>query len=437
MVERLKNYLGTEVDNSPLILFRVCFGFLLAVEAFGAIGTGWVHANLIDPEITFPFIMVSWLKPLPGQWMLVYYGLMGLAGVGIMLGYRYRISAISYFVMWLGVYLMQKTSYNNHYYLMVLLTGIMSLLPAHHAYSLDVKAGRVVYSDKCYRVFNVGFAAQIVLVYWVAGLVKIYPDWLQAKPIAIWFNGKTDYPVIGALLGQTWFHYFISYAGIVYDLIIPFVLINNRTRKLGFYLSVAFNLFNSAVFQIGVFPYMMISLSVFFYRGEQIRKAFFRGKPIVKPSAGFISTPVYWMVVAFFIWQLYLPIRHFHYPGPVTWTEEGHRMAWRMMLKVKGGHAIFNVIDKSTGEEWKEMPVKHCTRKQAIKVATHPDMTWQYAQFLKQHYADQGRDVAIFVDGKVSLNKSKYHQLIDPNVDLASVDWNHFSHNKWILYPND
>lgn len=35
------------IDNSPLILFRILFGFLVAAESFGAILTGWVKKEFL------------------------------------------------------------------------------------------------------------------------------------------------------------------------------------------------------------------------------------------------------------------------------------------------------------------------------------------------------------------------------------------------------
>jgi hypothetical protein len=57
----------TSIDNTPLILFRIFFGFLIACESFGAIATGWVKSVLIDPQFTFSFIGMEWLQPLPGN----------------------------------------------------------------------------------------------------------------------------------------------------------------------------------------------------------------------------------------------------------------------------------------------------------------------------------------------------------------------------------
>src|SRR5690554_893223 len=118
----LNKILFKHIDNSPLIVFRIIFGLLCFLEAVGAIFTGWVKRTLIDPEFTFSFIGLEFLQPLPGNWMYVYFLIMGLFGLGIMLGYKYRFSAIMFALMWTTTYFMQKASYNNHYYLLMLLS---------------------------------------------------------------------------------------------------------------------------------------------------------------------------------------------------------------------------------------------------------------------------------------------------------------------------
>ncbi|HUH46614.1 MAG TPA: HTTM domain-containing protein, partial [Arenibacter sp.] len=128
MVNRL---LFKQLDNSPLLIFRIFFGILIGLECYGALFTGWVKRNLIDPGFTFTFIGFEWLQPLPGSGMYFYFVAMGTLGICIALGYRYRFSMIAFTLLWTTVYLMQKTAYNNHYYLLVLISTIMCFLPAH------------------------------------------------------------------------------------------------------------------------------------------------------------------------------------------------------------------------------------------------------------------------------------------------------------------
>ena len=130
-------WLFKRVDNSALIFFRIAFGLLIALEAIGGIFTGWVRRTLVEPDFTFNFIGFEFLQPLPGDLMYYYYAVMGIFGILVMIGFKYRFSMFCYTLMWAAVYLMQKSSYNNHYYLLMLLCFIMIFLPAHKALSYD------------------------------------------------------------------------------------------------------------------------------------------------------------------------------------------------------------------------------------------------------------------------------------------------------------
>ena len=114
----MKFQLFKRIDNAPLIIFRIFFGLLLAAESFGAIATGWVRRVFVDAQFTFSHIGMEWLQPLPGNGMYFYFVVMGISGILVMLGYRYRLSLLTFTILWAGVYFMQKSSYNNHYYLL-------------------------------------------------------------------------------------------------------------------------------------------------------------------------------------------------------------------------------------------------------------------------------------------------------------------------------
>src|SRR5690606_28211416 len=96
------------IDNAPLIIFRIFFGFLIAAVSFCFIVMGWVRNVFVEPELHFQHIGFEWLEPLGGNGMYYYYALMGIFGLLVMLGYKYRWSLLAFTLMWTGVYLMQK-----------------------------------------------------------------------------------------------------------------------------------------------------------------------------------------------------------------------------------------------------------------------------------------------------------------------------------------
>lgn len=420
------------VDIAPLIVFRIIFGFLITCESFGAIATGWINKVLIQPEITFSFIAFKWLQPLPNNGMYYYFTTMGVLGLCIMFGFRYRISMISYTIMWAGVYFMQKSSYNNHYYLLLLISFLMIWLPANKEKSLDVKLGYTTKESSIPQWIIFLFIAQIGIVYFYAAIAKLYPDWLNGTFTKNLLQGTTQRPFFLTLFSQPWFYLFIAYSGILYDLlIVPFLLIK-KTRNLALLASFAFHLFNAIFLQIGIFPFFALSFLLFFYDSNKIRSVFFREPKI---NLSYKTNPqkklLYFLIIPYSIIQLVLPIRHHFIKGDVLWTEEGHRLSWRMMLRERRGYINIKIKDNQSGKTHKYDYTKNLTPKQARQLSVKPDFIWQYCQKIKEEY--NNKDISIYIDCKNSINRKEYKTLIDPNTDFTKAEWNHYFHNEWIL----
>lgn len=433
----LNRFLFTKVDNSPLILFRIFFGILVALECYGAILTGWVRRTLVAPQFTFNFIGFEWLQPLPDPGMYIYFLVMGTLGVLIAMGYKYRFAIIAFTLLWAAVYLMQKSAYNNHYYLLVLISGFMVFFPAQRFFSVDAKQHPSI--KKNYMPSWVGWAiiTQLFIVYTYAAIAKLYGDWLDFSMVKVLMSSKADYDIIGGILQKPWVHRIIGICGILFDLLIVPALLWKPTRKWAFIISIFFHLFNSIVFQIGIFPYLSLAFTVFFFKPETIRNIFFKKK--VFYTEGGIETPSYKPLLLagfgiYFLVQVLLPIRHYFIKDAVLWTEEGHRLSWRMMLRSRSGRAKFKVVNNENGNFKFADTKKYLSKKQRPRVAAYPDFAWQFAQHLKKEYAEKGAHVSVFVvDSEISINGRPYQPFLDPEVDLANVRWDHLRHHDWIL----
>ena len=424
------------IDNSPLIIFRIFFGFLLAAETFGAILTGWVKTNFITPQFTFSHIGMEWLQPLPGNGMYFYFATMGILGILVMIGYKYKWSLSAFTILWTLTYWMQKTSYNNHYYMLILVCLIMIFLPAEKYASIDAKNNPSIKKLSMPRWCALVMILQISIVYFFATVSKFYPDWLDGTFTKHLLANKSPYPFIQEIFNQKWFYLFIAYSGIAFDMLIIPMLLWKRTRTLAFIASLLFHLFNAVTLQIGIFPFFALSFAVFFYPPEKIRKLFFKKKPELDVE----KEPVYenksillYFFLPYFIIQILLPIRHWFIKGDVLWTEEGHRLSWRMMLRSRSGYSHFTVYDSKSGNRIFYDLHSKLTPKQINSVSDKPDAIWQMAQRIKQEYAAQGKEVSIFVDCQISINQKPYRQLIDDKVDLGKASWDYFWHNDWIL----
>jgi len=436
-MKKIHAFLFEEVDNSSLVMFRVFFGLLLALETGGAIATGWVHNTFIEPEFTFTFIGLEFLQPLPGNWMYVYFSFMALLGIGVMLGYRYKWCLGAYTLLWTMSYLMQKSHYNNHYYLLVLLCLMMLITPAHRYLSMDVKRNPKISSLTCPRWCYVFFMFQLWIVYTWAGIVKFYPGWLNGDFVSNLFASRAHFFLIGPLLQNELLQQMLIYGGIFFDLFIIYLLLWKRTRMLALFLSFFFHMFNSWVLHIGIFPYLMLAMDLFFFPPEKVRSTFLKKKPKVSPIP--INAPISrgkefftYAMALYFLIQILLPIRPYLFKGNVFWTEEGHRLSWRMMLRTKRGNVKYKII-RENGEQIMINPRKTLAAYQANSMASKPDMIWQYAQRLKKEYLKKGEVIQVYAIAYASLNGSSYKQFIDPEVDLAAEPWKRFQHKEWIL----
>ena len=295
---------------------------------------------------------------------------------------------------------------------MVILCGLILLLPAHRNFSLDSQRPGIK-SDHCPNWCYFVLIALFAIVYFFASLNKIYPDWLATTPIETWFNAKRHYWLVGPLLTQSWMPWMISYGGIVFDALIIWALLWKRTRWWAFGFNLFFHLFNSWVFRIGVFPYMMIAITVLFFPPAQVRSLVSRWFKQVKTA---ISETAYFRpragvslaVIVFLLLNIAFPLRHHLIEGDVFNTEEGHRMSWRMMLRSRSGTLRFKIKNNETNLYEFSRTGQFTKPKSKKTIATHPDAAYWFIQKLKESYAEKGwTDISIYAISNVRVNKRK------------------------------
>ena len=440
------NFLFQRIDNSQIIIWRIFFGLLMMVECWGAIATGWVKETFVEPDFTFSFIGFEWTHFLLGDTMYYIFIFLGFLGLMIMLGAFYRISSLLFAIGWSLVYFMQKEHYNNHYYLVMLISWFMVFIPAHRYKSVDTLIWPKIRTNITYFWTQLIFILQLFIVYTYAAVAKLYPGWMNGdflmvryRGLARWLEQNIEWQPLTEFVYSREFAKIFSWTGFWFDLLIVPLLLWKRTRIPALCAALFFHIFNSVTLHIGIFPYFALALSIFFFKPETIRQAFFKNKSTYLPDSyelkpKFRSHKLFSLIfVLYFIWQIYLPLRHWHIPGDVLWTEEGHRLSWRMMLRTKSATAMFTVKDNATGEKFTVSLNDEMTTLQASRVISHPDMMWQFAQRLKNKYSEEGRDISVYVRSHISVNGGPFYEYTDSTVDIASVKWKYFGHQEWIL----
>lgn len=424
----IKKWLSENIDNSGLVIFRILLGLLIVAESFGAILLGWVEAVFIQSKFTFNFIGFDFLQILHGEKMYSYFFVMGIFGLLITFGLFYRLAMTVFTLLWATVYLIQKESYNNHYYFLILICIIMIFLPANGKLSIDAKLFPKIKQTKIPRWMPYLLLFQLAILYFYAAIAKLYPDWLDGTFSRILLNGITQRQFLLDIFNQKWFLLFYAYAGILFDLLIMPALLWKRTRKLAILASFGFHLFNAYSLKIGIFPFLALSFIVLLY--DSIPLKFLKNEQEISPNKNLNTKFFLVFFVPFFIVQLVLPLRHHFIKGDVLFTEEGHRLAWRMMLRERKGTLNIKVVDKKTGLTHYHNYASELTPKQVKLLSNSPDIIWQYCQKLKK---EAKKPISIFVECSVSINRRPYYKLIDEKTDMATAKFDYFGHNEWIL----
>ncbi len=493
----VRERLMAPVDAAGLAVVRMGIGSLIAWEVWREIDHGFVRADYADPRYLFRWALFEWVKPLPDAWLYAAFLLLAVGGLCVALGLFYRTATIVMFAGMTYWFLLEKARYLNHHYLACLFAFLLIVVPAHTVWSLDARRKPWVRSDTvpAWTVWLLRF--QVGVPYFFAGVAKLNFDWLgRGEPLGMWLAEQRDFPVIGALFTSEAFVRILAFGSTALDLSVPFLLLNRRTRAPAYGAALAFHFMNSRLFNIGMFPWMMIVATTIFFDPDwprRIVRAVREGTTILRGTilsgfvvgfalGGFIPRsfssvkaviggigvavlafhlvadrsariapaanappPTPWRRYAFsrglavFLtaWvavQLLFPLRHFAIPGNAHWTEEGNRFAWHMLLHDKQGSALFHI----GGPEF--LPVEfvvtdHLTTFQIRKMVQSPDMLVQFSHYIEEFYRQVGvtEDIEVRVDTSVSLNGRPRQTMIDPTVDLTSIRRPYMPPAPWIL----
>ena len=416
--------LFTEIDSASLVLFRIAFGAIMLWETTRYFSHDWIRRYWIEPVFLFGFEGFEWLRPWAGNGMYVHFFVLGFLAFCIMIGLAYRLATVLFFLGFTYIFLLDKTHYLNHFYLISILSGLLMLMPANRRFAADAYLGWSRASDTVPAWTVWLLQAQLGLVYFFGGIAKLNPDWLRGVPIDRWLAQATDFPLIGGYFTEPWAGLVFAYGGLLLDLLAAPLLFWRRSRPYMFAALVVFHLMNARLFVIGIFPWFMIAATTIFFAPDWCRGLIPRW-----PRAQLPAPAPRWrrltvaFLATFLLIQLSLPWRHFLYPGSVHWTEEGHRFAWHMKLRSKSGKVRFRVVEPVSGQRWDIDPQDVLTKRQYQKMAGRPDMILQFSHYLQRYFAHEGYPgVAVYAESYASLNGRKpYRQLIDPTVDLASV----------------
>lgn len=438
-LQSLKKYLFSPQHIFPIVVFRIFFGLSMCYSTIRFWYKGWIETLYLQPSFHFTYYGFEWVKVLPENVMYVLFLVLILSSICISLGLFYRINTILFFLVFTYIELIDKTLYLNHYYFISVVSFYLIFTPAHTAYSLDSYLKIVNPQKHISHFFIWVIKIQLSLVYFYAGIAKLNADWLfEALPLKLWLPARGHLPIIGAFLEIPITAYIFSWFGAIYDLSIPFLLWRRKTRLVAYVLVIIFHAITGLIFQIGVFPLIMIFSTIIFFDIQNYKRIFSRFStarfylPLSPPIRRGVrrtgwSVPILFTLL--FI-QIIFPLRHFFLTQNMGWDETGFRYSWNVMRAEKTGYCEFICVDPTTQKKWTVFPIQHLTMQQEKQMSFQPDMILAFAHHLEKMYH---KNIKVYAHVKVSMNGRKSRDFINSNIDLTEEKDNVFGKYNWVL----
>lgn len=444
MIERLRAAATKGTDVAALAAFRFVLGALVCASGLRFLLFGWVEELWSQPTFFFTYLGFGWVKPLPSPGMHVVCAAMVVLGAMFAVGAFVRLVTPVLLAVFVYVQLVDVTNWLNHYYLVSLLLLLACFLPLGRAWSVDAarRPETRLRAIPAWVTWLLRF--QVGVVYFYAGIAKLGSDWLlHAQPLNIWLSARTELPIVGALFDQRAAAYFFSWGGFLFDTTIWGFLLWRRSRPFAYAVVIGFHAMVGWLFPIGMFPFIMVSAVLVFFPPSWPRAvlarfglsrwaARFDGVAGEERGFGVPRGLARAAVFAYCAFQVLFPLRHRLYGGNVLWHEQGMRFSWKVMVRQKNGSVTYVVTSKKTGRTWYESPKRYLGSRQERELGGQPDLILQLAHHIADEAKKRGDEVEVRAEALVSLNGRPASPMIDPRLDLTTVEdgWGKAS---WIL----
>ncbi|MFT5858530.1 MAG: vitamin K-dependent gamma-carboxylase [Flavobacteriaceae bacterium] len=432
---KLINWLNQPKSPHGLALFRILFGVILLWDLLRIKDIKLIE-SFYPRGVMFPYEFID-LPLIELESMNVLMGLLILSAVLITVGLFYRFAMLFFALGFSYFFFLDQVLYNNHLYLICLVSFMMVFMPADAALSVSKKRHRSKIPQWNYRLLQF----QLIAVFFFGAIAKLNPYWFDMHPVEELLNYKAQKSGFG-FLSSSAMKVFITYAGFLFDLLIGLVLLIPKTRKIGIISVILFNLFNAYIFDdIYIFPFFMMS-AMFLFVDQDWLTGWLRKRKLIKPvnpelkNAKSLSKIGLGVIGIYLIIQLFLPLRHIGMDGYTDWTGEGQRFAWRMKIQHRTvdevKFAIFD-LDKKIIH-----PVeigRYLYQDEITQMCHSPQMILQFSNYLKDHVAQRNGidDPLVKSKIKVQFNGLPSMYVFDPNTDLLKEPKKHKSINDWII----
>jgi vitamin K-dependent gamma-carboxylase len=444
-IRNIKHWLNETIDARVLGIYRIIFGLFMAYNMVRYIRIGLIENMFVLPRINFKYDGFYWLERLPPVYLNIILGVLLICALLIAIGVLFKWASRLFALGYLYIFLLDKSIYNNHIYLFILIAILLSFTNADKAFSLGGNRGE---GYRVARWQQVILQIQIVIVYFYGGIAKLTHDWLfNAEPIRSLVSFLTHDPILFSIFNNEPGILFLNYGGLLLDLGAPLLLWYKPLRKWSVWVFIGFNFTNSRLFQdIGIFPFVMLANLILFYEAHELpglNSANATGKKQRKHRPAETSSSekplrvekwIKPVLISYFIFQFLFPFRGHFLPNALDWTTIGNRFSWRMKVDTRTVDEMKFFIDAPAFNVPVPVEIQTFINDMQIQnLSMDPRSVRDFAVFLKNEaILYDTKDPEIKASIKLKYNGRDAAYFVKPDVDLASMDYNPFQTADWV-----
>lgn len=422
----LKDRLFEPVHPISIGLFRIGFGIVLLFNFIRI--KSYIIDNLTHSKFFLKYDLFTWVSITSPENLEILFLVLKTISCLFILGFLYRIVTIGLFFGWGYIFLLDVGHYNNHYYLYLLVLFLMIFIRADRWGSLNnLIFKKSVKSIPLWNLWILQF--QIVVAYFYGGIAKLDMDWFQGYPMKLWLSNYNG------LIGTDGFALFISYAGLIFDLSIGFLLLFKKTRIWAIFPVLVFHISNHFFWNIGTFPFFSILGIILFFPPVNFLRFFPHSKELNQQSEIKHGKFIKLVLITYILIQLVLPLRPFFYRDKAAWNGYGQTFSWRMMLHSREHAGKIKVVIPHDHYVGYVDIGEYLNYRQYARLIRQPKFAVEFGRFIGNTLLENGADdVEIYGYFWKSVNARPYQLLLDTSLNLMNIPDNRFAAFEYI-YP--
>lgn len=439
---KFKNWLSEPINGYVIGVFRAIYGLFMAYEIANYLFMGMVQSFFVSPKLNFPYEGLEWIKPLPAPLLTLMLWLMLGCAFLIMFGIKMKWAARLFAGSYLYLLLLDKSLYNNHIYLFILLALLLSFTNADQFFSLGKRKLPSIAVPR-WQQFILG--AQVMCVYFFASLIKMRADWWVLKqPVKTISEAMPANHFLASFYKSGMGIDTMVYLGFAIDFFAPLLLWYKPLRNWAVLPFAFFHYSNSNIFgDIGVFPFVMLSALVLYFEMEEIpllRRWFPTRTPknseLLQPVAGNITIT---FLSVYFAFQALFPLRGLFLPNDLDYTTIGNRFSWRVKADARVPSEVsFILKDPGSGKEGEINYRSMVNNVQVQSMLYDPRMIRHFARWVHEQGIKNGLpNTEVYAKIKFGYNGRPPQYFVNPDVNLAGVEYSPFKKLDWVVPIND